>query len=100
MAFLGALLLSAVIIFGAFRYLVNPNTRSAAHKALIRNPGQWAFVILGVSSLMVFFWGVVIPSFGEIAIPISDHRSIRLWQIGGVSTLIWTVLWFWIGEKQ
>ena len=98
MAFLICLALTGIILFGAYRYVAQPEARTAAHEALRRNPKDWAFAILGVAALLTFFWGVFVPSFGGIEVPLGGYSSLRLWQIGGIGTAVWLALYILTGR--
>jgi hypothetical protein len=91
MGALVAVVLTGIIIVGAFRYLMKKEVREAAHSAALHKPVTWAFIAFGVVSLLTFFWGVFIPAIGNIKIPIG-YTDIRLWQLGGIGSGLWLII--------
>ncbi|MCF6305820.1 MAG: hypothetical protein L3J33_10670 [Rhodobacteraceae bacterium] len=53
--------------------------------------GTW--MLVGVISALVFFWGIMIPSFGSIEFEM-PFGQMEVWQIAGLIALVW-----WISEE-
>jgi hypothetical protein len=92
MAFLIGVCLTGMILYGVFWYMVDAQTRADTHKDIRQNPLVYLWVGIGLTCLMTFFWGVLIPVFGRIEVPIWGRHALELWQIGGIGFLFWLLL--------
>jgi hypothetical protein len=99
MGFVFGIALTAAILIGAYKYATDPEARSVTHTALRREPGAWAMTVIGAAFALTFFWGIFIPEFGTIEVPIGN-RTIELWAAGGLATLVWfVVLMVWVRKR-
>jgi hypothetical protein len=97
--FIVGLLLTAMAIYGLYRYAVSATVRAMFLREFVRSPGRFAVAFVGGALVMIFFWGVLIPPFGTIKVPISDHKHLELWQVGGIGAVTWMIV-FWSFMQQ
>jgi hypothetical protein len=54
------------------------------------SPARFAFTLVGATFGLMFLWGILVPRFGDIRIPLG-HFAFPVWGIGLVGLFIWTV---------
>jgi ABC-type Fe3+ transport system permease subunit len=91
---------TGVLLWGAFRFLTSGSFRKDVQagwkKEATESPWGVAFVVVWMACILVFFWGVMIPPFGEIATPLA---KLRVWQVAGIGAGLGFVLFMLVGSR-
>src|SRR5689334_13043725 len=93
------LLLTAMVIYGLYQFAASPTVRAKLLREFVQLPSRFAVAFVGAALVLIFFWGVLVPPFGAIKVPISDHKHLELWQVSGIGAVIWMIV-FWSFMRQ
>jgi hypothetical protein len=72
------------MLFGLVGWTIwNRDERIKAIAEMKEKPGEWAFLLIWIVFIFLFFFGIFVPPLGEIELA---DTGWQLWQIGGVGT--------------
>ena len=90
MGLIFGLMLTGLVFYGAYRYVLDPSLRSNFNRELAAEPLYSLWVGFGVLCCLTCLWGLLIPAVGSVRIPIGSG-SIRLWQAAGLGAILWFI---------
>lgn len=94
-----ALLLTGMVGVGVWKLLTDPVARKRYAAEFNGAPGASILVMTWVACILVFFWGVFVPVFGTIKIPIFGTK-LELWSLGGIGSAVGFVVWLAVAQYK
>lgn len=92
MGAMAALALTGMVLWLAHKFFTKREYRRDFIKSLKNEPFTTIFCFLWISSILIFFWCVMLPPLRDVEISFGRRSSIYLWQLGGIGTLAGAVL--------
>lgn len=89
MGFIAGLVLTGVMLYGAYCYVSDAEWRKDLHKELAESPLYCLWVSFGALCVLTFFWCLLIPSFGYARISQIGSWNVRVWHATGIGAILW-----------
>jgi hypothetical protein len=89
MGFIGGLILTGILLYGAYCYVRYPLWRKDLHKELAESPLYSLWVSFGALCFLTFFWCLLIPSFGYAHIFQIGGWNVRVWHATSIGAILW-----------
>ncbi len=94
MAFLTGLLLTLFLVLWIYRLAVNGDERRKFASGFADKPLASLYVLIWLSSVMLFFWSLLIPPLGKLEFELLG-KPFQLWESALVISLIgFVIFWF------
>jgi hypothetical protein len=78
-----ALMMTGMIGVGVWKIFTDPEARNRYAAEFSGAPAESLFVLVWVGCILIFFWGIFVPVFGQIEIPVLG-RDMQIWSLGGI----------------
>jgi len=82
-----ALMMAGFAAVGAFKLFTQSDFRKSLLGEFITSPVETTFIFALCGCMLLFFWGVFVPTLGTIKIPITGNRY-ELWAVAGIASLV------------
>ncbi|OBY05975.1 hypothetical protein BAE36_17385 [Rhizobium leguminosarum bv. trifolii] len=97
-----ALMMTGFAAVGTFKFLTQSDFRKSLLGEFIASPVETTFIFALCGCMLLFFWGVFVPTLGTIKVPIMGNRY-ELWAVAGIESLVGfliMVLSKWLGTHR
>jgi hypothetical protein len=91
MGMLFGLLLTGMMVVGAYKFSTSADYRAELAKEFNEDPWFAIFTLLGVFSVIAFIWCLLIPPLGYLRISFG-RGSLPLWGVVGLCIVSWSVV--------
>ncbi len=99
MALLIYLAIVGAVVAGIYKYLTEAEARQHANREFAADPLLWIWIAIGLALFSAFIVGVLVPPIGTIKVTVWHRKTMELWQIGGIGSVVWTGIMLFVARK-
>ncbi|NGP16543.1 hypothetical protein [Devosia aurantiaca] len=86
------LFLTGLVVVGIWKIFTDPDARTRYAEEFNGAPFESLLVMAWVACILVFFWGIFVPVFGQVEVPILG-RDMQIWSLGGIGAFAGWLIW-------